>query len=61
MEEYVLPDEYTLPPVDNPQPQVKESAHRWSASSLWGKHKNKIIAGTVAAVAIGGGVAAASV
>jgi len=60
MEEYVLPDEYTLPPVDNPQPQVKESAHRWSASSLWKDHKGKIIGGIVGGVAlaaVAGGVA----
>jgi hypothetical protein len=59
MEEYVLPDEYTLPPVDNPQPQVKESAHRWSASSLWKDHKGKIIGGIVggaALAAVAGGV-----
>ena len=59
MEEYVLPAEYTLPPVDNPQPQVKESPHRWSASSLWRDHKGKIIGGVVGtvAVAVAGGVA----
>ena len=54
MEEYVLPGDYALPVVDEIQPQVNESTHRWSASSLWRDHKNKIIGGVVGGVAVAG-------
>jgi hypothetical protein len=59
MEEYVLPDEYTLPSISTPIPQVPSKAHRWSASSVWGKHRNKIIGGIVGGVAlvVAGGIA----
>ena len=60
MEEYLIPDEYTLPPTGISQ--VPSKTHRWSASSVWKDHKNKIIGGivgvaAVAGIAIAGGVA----
>ena len=62
MEEYLLPDEYTLPSISTPTPQVPSKAHRWSASSVWGKHRNRIIGGIVgglgvAGLAVAGGIA----
>jgi len=54
MEEYLLPDEYTLPSISTPTPQVPSKAHRWSASSVWGKHRNKIIGGIVGGLGVAG-------
>jgi hypothetical protein len=59
MEEYLLPDEYTLPSTGIPQ--IPSAPHRWSASSLWRDHKSKIIGGAVGGVALAGAAVASGV
>ena len=59
MEEYVIPDDYTLPSTDGSQVQAAESTHRWSTSN---DTRDKIIGGViggiaVAAIVVAGGVA----
>ena len=59
MEEYYIPDGYTLPSISTQIPQVSTKPHRWSASSVWRKHRNKIVGGIVGGltVAVAGGIA----
>ena len=59
MEEYHIPDGYTLPSISTEIPQVSTKPHRWSATSVWRKHRNKIAGGIVGGltVAVAGGIA----
>jgi len=58
IEEYRIPEEYTLPSISTEIPQVSTKPHRWSASSVWRKHRNKIVGGlAVGTIAVAGGIA----